>query len=184
MGTGRQRFHKRLRQLRFVRHDAAFAQRPGHIVQDAELARRHPYWGYTNAAGAFRADLRRERPFRTDMPGTEDKEWAWHWLQRGKVAVYSPELQVDHDHTKDSLGEIWTRATREWTGFSMYLPVERYPLPDALADVWRQGREHEYRHPMNWLRVATGVAGEWWTRGRAARARAGAARGRSSAAGS
>jgi rhamnosyltransferase len=138
----------------------------GRFVQDLEAAQRNPHWGYTNAAGAFRVDLWRDYPFRDDMPGTEDKEWAWHWLQRGKLAVFGPEMHVDHDHTKDSVREMWTRAAREWRGFAMYLPVERYPLGEAVGDAWREGRAHEYRHPLNWLRVASGVAGEWWIRRR------------------
>jgi rhamnosyltransferase len=141
----------------------------GRYVQDFEALGRHPTWGYTNAAGAFRTDLWREYPFRADMPGTEDKEWAWHWLKRGRVAVFGPEMQVDHDHTKDTVREQWTRATREWTGFAMYLPVERQPLREAVRAVWREGRAHEYRHPANWLRVAAAVAGEWWTRNRLTR---------------
>ena len=36
----------------------------------------YPRWGYSNAAGAFRAELWRERHFREDLPGAEDKEWA------------------------------------------------------------------------------------------------------------
>ena len=68
------------------------------IAQDAALARRRPEWGYSNAAGAFRAELWRRRPFRADLPGCEDKEWALHWLDEGYTCRVDPALVVDHDH--------------------------------------------------------------------------------------
>src|SRR4051794_30353428 len=86
----------------------------GRIRQDLELARRIPWWGYSNAAGAFRTELWRERPFREDMPGTEDKEWAWWWIRRGWVHVCGIDLVVDHDHSKDPVREIYERGRREW----------------------------------------------------------------------
>jgi rhamnosyltransferase len=149
----------------------------GRLEQDAELARRHPWSGYSNAAGAFRRELWEQYRFRPDMPGTEDKEWAWHWLQHGYVCVIAPELKVEHDHTKDPLRETWIRARREWTGYGMYMDLEPYPLRDALRD-WR-ANAHGFRHPLNIVREGVRVAGEW-----SVRSRGGSARGRSSAAGS
>src|SRR4051794_13293539 len=32
------------------------------VAQDAEMLERNPFWGYSNSAGAFRAELWRERP--------------------------------------------------------------------------------------------------------------------------
>jgi len=80
------------------------------ILQDAELARRHPFFGYSNASGGYRADLWRERPFREDMPFTEDKEWAWHWLSRGRLVALDPALITDHDHTLDPPLVCYRRA--------------------------------------------------------------------------
>ena len=65
----------------------------GRVVQDLDMARANPFWGYSNSSGAFRAELWRERPFREDMPGTEDKEWAWHWLQQGRGGGRRPDLR-------------------------------------------------------------------------------------------
>lgn len=111
------------------------ARLTGPLRQDLALGRRNPFWGYSNAAGAFRADLWRERPFLEDLPGTEDKEWAWHWLERGKVAVLDPELVVEHDHARDPLPECYRRARREWEGFAAYLELE--PLtPVSVARTW------------------------------------------------
>jgi rhamnosyltransferase len=134
----------------------------GRFVQDWETARRNPFWGYTNSAGGFRKELHARRPFREDMPFTEDKEWAWYWLQRGHVCVVGPDLAVDHDHTKDPVRETWTRARREWIGYGMYLELEPYPLRSALRD-WRS-QARGFRHPLNILREGVRVAGEWSAR--------------------
>ena len=144
----------------------------GRLRQDEAMARRNPFMGYSNAAGAFRRSLWEQYPFRPEMPGTEDKEWSWHWLQRGYVCVLGPDLTVDHDHTKDSVRDQWVRARREWIGFRMYLPdLPAYPLSRAARDAWAEGRRHRYRHPANWSRVAAAAAGQWWTRRRGAPAR-------------
>lgn len=88
------------------------------VVQDAELGRRHPEWGYSNAAGAFRAALWRERRFRADLPGCEDKEWSAYWLERGYLCLVDPALVVDHDHTHDPMWSIYARARREGEGLA------------------------------------------------------------------
>jgi rhamnosyltransferase len=93
---------------------------------DADAARAWPEWGYSNAAGAFRASLWRERPFREDLPACEDREWCRHWVleraERGYVCVLDPVLLVDHDHTHDPVLAIYRRARREAAGFAMFLP--------------------------------------------------------------
>jgi glycosyltransferase involved in cell wall biosynthesis len=116
-------------------HDGNELTRP--VLQDAALARRRPDWGYANAAGAFRADLWRRRPFRADLPGCEDKEWAWHWLQQGYSCVVDPALAVEHDHTHDSLRSIYRRARREAEGYAAFLDDPPGPAtPAALARAW------------------------------------------------
>lgn len=91
------------------------------VTQDAALYRRRPEWGYANGAGAFRAPLWRERPFRVDLPGCEDKEWAWHWLAQGQTCLIDPALAVEHDHTHDPVTEIYQRARREAAGYRAFL---------------------------------------------------------------
>jgi rhamnosyltransferase len=129
------------------------------FVLDWDTAQRHPQWGYTNSAGAFRRDLHEQHPFREDMPFTEDKEWAWHWLQRGWTCVVAPDLTVDHDHSKDPIRETWTRARAEWIGFGMYLDLPPYRLTDAFRDFRASARG--FRHPKNIAREAVRYAGVW-----------------------
>jgi rhamnosyltransferase len=114
----------------------------GPIVQDLALARTNPFWGYSNAAGGFRADLWRQRPFLEDLPGTEDKEWAWHWLSRGKLVVLDPALVVDHDHSRDPPLDCYRRAKREWQGYAAYLDLEPLTARDAARKWWTEQGVH------------------------------------------
>jgi rhamnosyltransferase len=113
------------------------------IVQDAALARRVPEWGYSNGAGAFRASLWRERPFRTDLTGCEDREWALHWLDQGYVAVLDPALVVDHDHTHDSPTAIYRRARREAQGFATYLDQPAQRPAELVREWWTDPRFYD-----------------------------------------
>jgi rhamnosyltransferase len=115
----------------------------GPLHQDETLARRRPEWGYSNAAGAFRASLWRQRPFRPDLPACEDKEWALHWLRRGYSCVIDPSLLVDHDHTHDPLGAIYARAQREAHAYGMFLDQTRYGPRELLGDWWCDQRWYD-----------------------------------------
>jgi rhamnosyltransferase len=132
------------------------------VYQDFGMAQANPLWGYSNAAGAFRAELWRQRPFREDMPGTEDKEWAWYWLSRGHVVVLAPDLAVEHSHARDPLPDCYRRARREWEGFASYLELEPATLVD-MARVW-WNRHELYSSPWRarcdpWR--AASLLGEW-----------------------
>jgi rhamnosyltransferase len=112
--------------------------------QDAALARRRPEWGYANGAGAFRASLWRQRPFRDDLPGCEDKEWALHWLEQGYVCRVDPALAVGHDHTHDSLRAIFRRARREERAYGAFLDGrEAYGLSELAKDWWSDLRWYD-----------------------------------------
>jgi rhamnosyltransferase len=115
----------------------------GPWVQDLAAARRQPTYGYSNAAGGFRLELWRQHPFREEMPGTEDKEWGWHWLNRGWTAIYDPALEVEHDHSHDPLPSVYERARREWVGFGMYLELPPYPLRALAREWWHELDGHE-----------------------------------------
>lgn len=115
------------------------------VRQDLALARRHPEWGYSNSAGAFRAELWRRRPFRADLPGCEDKEWALHWLGEGYSCVIDPALVPDHDHSHDPLKAIYRRARREAEGYAMFLGSSRAGQPGLLREWWSDRRFYDSR---------------------------------------
>ena len=132
------------------------------VLQDEEHARRHPFWGYSNPAGGFRADLWRERPWRADMPACEDKEWAWHWLQQGRLVRIDPELRVEHDHSHDPLKDVFDRSRREAVGYAMYLDLPALTVQGALKRWWadRDGHGSAARARLSPWRAAK-IAGEW-----------------------
>jgi rhamnosyltransferase len=106
------------------------------FVQDLELALREPTWGYSNSAGGYRKELWQQRHFREDMPFTEDKEWALHWLREGWSVVLDPALMVDHDHAHDPLPVMFRRARDLWIGLGMYVDLTPYPLGALVREWW------------------------------------------------
>jgi glycosyltransferase involved in cell wall biosynthesis len=133
------------------------------VVQDLELARAHPFWGYSNSAGAFRTDLWRERPFREDMPGTEDKEWAWHWLERGRLVVVDPSFATQHaGHHEEGPLAAYRRSRNVWRGFAMFLDLEPYDARDLARAWWTEldGYPTHLRARIGWRRAAN-LLGRW-----------------------
>jgi rhamnosyltransferase len=106
------------------------------LVQDLALSERLPFWGYSNAAGGFRAELWRRHPFDDRMPGTEDQAWARHWMREGYVVYVDPALWVDHDHSKDPLPSMFRRARREREGYEMFLDLPPVTLRSLLGEWW------------------------------------------------
>lgn len=143
-----------------------FAGRPlrGRIVQDRALAEAHPYWGYSNHAGAFRRSLWTSLPFRTDMPASEDKAWAWHWLAEGYVVVLGADLAVEHRHGREPLRRQYRRAYFDWQSHGMFRDVEPEPLRAVVGRWWtdREGYPGHLRarlSPLRMARLAGGYAG-------------------------
>jgi rhamnosyltransferase len=150
--------------------DPAGGRLHGPRVQDEDDALRHPYWGYSNSCGGFRLDLWRQRPFRDDMPGVEDKEWAWYWLRRGYVCVVDPALVVEHDHTDENVRERYDRWHREWLGLGMFVELPPYGVRHLAAEWWRgEGRRSRLRARLSPTRLAE-LAGTYMGRRAAVRA--------------
>ena len=127
------------------RHGPGFAPLEHGWLQDIDAARRDPFWGYSNSAGGFRAALWRERPFREDMPGTEDREWAWHWMERGWLVAIDPALAVEHDHSAEGLAASYRRYRRELEGYGLFLDLPPQGLRDVAREWWREQGYHRSR---------------------------------------
>lgn len=146
-------------------HDWAGTPLRAPVRQDAALARAQPFWGYSNGAGAFRASLWRERGFREDLPGSEDREWALWALDRGHVCLLDPALAVDHDHSRDSLAQSFRRYAREARGDRAFLDLPAYGARDVAREWWSDQGWHRSRARarLDPRRVAR-LAGKWWGR--------------------
>ena len=139
---------------------------------DHSIASVNPFWGYSNGAGGFRTALWRRRAFWEEMPGSEDKDWAWHWLTAGYVFTVDPDLVVDHNHSRDPPIDCFRRARREWTGFGMFINVEPLGLLELASRWWRpEPQRAHWRSRCDPWRAAL-LVGEW-----AGRRRSGAAPG-------
>ena len=139
------------------------------IRQDAAMLRAAPHWGYSNGAGAFRRSLWELRPFRADMPGTEDREWSLWALERtpGTVCILDPALAVEHDHARDPFRVAFRRYAREARGYAMFLGDDLPPYGlGAFAREWwtdQGGHRSRLRARLDPKR-AVRLAGKWWGR--------------------
>ena len=79
------------------------------------------YFGFNNSNGAVRRDIWESFPFKEEMPGSEDKEWALRVLSEGHLLVHDSEAFVIHRHD-DSMRQAWWRAHRELLGYKYFLP--------------------------------------------------------------
>jgi glycosyltransferase involved in cell wall biosynthesis len=147
-------------------HDWASAPMRAAVRQDAALAVAHPLWGYSNGAGSFRRALWGERPFREDLPGSEDREWAlWALRERGLVCVLDPALAVEHDHSRDGLRASFARYAREARGDVQFLDLPPYGARVALHEWWADQGWHRSRARARLdPRRASRLAGRWWGR--------------------
>jgi rhamnosyltransferase len=138
------------------------------VVQDLRLAEAYPLWGYSNSSGAFRTELWRERPFRPELPGTEDKEWAWHWLHRDRLVVIDPRLATEHSHHDEGPLATYQRSYNEWAGYASFLELEHYGAGALLREWWSElgGYRSHLRARIGWRRAAR-LLGKW--RGRRVR---------------
>lgn len=143
-------------------HDWAGRPLAERVRQDAALALAHPRWGYSNGAGAFRRSLWEQRPFREDLPGSEDREWALWALEQGHVCVLDPALAVDHDHARDGLVASFRRYAREARGDAQFLELPRFrPVHEWWTDQgWHRSRARARLDPRRMARLA----GTWWGR--------------------
>ena len=145
--------------------DERFRPLPGPVRQDLARLEAWPFWGYSNAAGAFRASLWERRPFREDLPGCEDREWSRWALGEGYVCVLDPALVVEHDHSSDPLRVCFERYRREHAGFAAFLDLPPYGVPDLAREWWSDQGGHRSRARARLdPRRAARLGGKWWGR--------------------
>ena len=132
------------------------------LLQDRAHAQWCPFYGYSNAAGAFRRALWERRPFDEALAASDDKEWAWHWLSEGMLVRLDPALAVQHSHADEGPLRTFRRARGDFAATRAFRPVQQVPAGAALLEWWRGPHAHAsaLRARLDPRRAAM-LAGKW-----------------------
>jgi rhamnosyltransferase len=133
------------------------------FYQDAAHAHANPFWGFSNHASSWRAEVWEELPFDERIDYAEDREWSWRVLDAGWVIVFDPELWVDISHMWRSSSEFFRRELRAARAIATFASLPPYRLSDAVREWWGQipqDRRPALYHRLNYRRAA-GLAGKY-----------------------
>ncbi|GAA2030207.1 glycosyltransferase [Pseudokineococcus marinus] len=122
------------------------------------------WWGFTNHASAWAAEVWREHPFDERLTATEDKEWSWRVVTGDRYLVVDPALVVPGAHRRDrGIRSYYRRLVKEQTSVAHLRPVPPYGLLDAARDLRRPVGEVPYLSGAGpWGRTrAVEVAARW-----------------------
>ena len=111
---------------------------PGGVVyQDLDMLRHDPFWGFTNHASSWRAEVWEKFPFDSARAGAEDKEWAARVLGAGYLIVLDPALDVATDHRfAQGVLDFYRRQRRDTRWVAEFAGSEPYGVRDLLSDWW------------------------------------------------
>ncbi|WP_432547376.1 glycosyltransferase [Kineococcus sp. SYSU DK004] len=102
---------------------------------DHEYLTRYRYWGFTNTASAWRAEVWRAHPFDETLVATEDQEWSWRAVADGGWFVADPQLVVSGSHRRRAgLRAYHRRMVAEIRALEHVRPLAPYPLHRAARD--------------------------------------------------
>jgi rhamnosyltransferase len=105
------------------------------LHQTLEQAMRHPYWGFSNTASSWRADVWEQLPFDEALPACEDKEWAFRVLASGWTIAVDPQLTVSDSHRREKgLRDLYRRTRREAEAMASFAPIP----PPTLGGFMRE----------------------------------------------
>jgi rhamnosyltransferase len=113
----------------------------GVFFQGSAELRAHPYWGYSNTAGSWRAEVWERFPFDESLDAAEDREWSWRVLESGYVIAMDPALEVASDHRRSAgLRQLYNRYRKEAEAIAGFAADRPYPIGAAVRDWWRVQR--------------------------------------------
>ncbi|WP_432508834.1 glycosyltransferase family 2 protein [Kineococcus auxinigenes] len=102
---------------------------------DREYFARHRYWGYTNTAGAWRAEAWQVHRFDESLVASEDQEWSWRLVADGGHVLVDPALAVSGSHRRSAgLQAYHRRMVAEIRALEHMRPLRPYGVLDGLAD--------------------------------------------------
>jgi hypothetical protein len=123
-----------------------------------------PNWGFSAAAGGWRAATWARSPFPETAP--EDRIWGWRVVRDGAVLVVDPFLQLEGPPPYPvGARSIFRRTADEWAGLlAAGAPIAAPSLREALAAWWRHA-ESSVAAPLalqrlNYFRLAREL-GRW-----------------------
>jgi rhamnosyltransferase len=134
------------------------------FYQDAMHARAHPWWGFSNHASSWRAELWERFPFDEQIEAGEDREWAIRVLQAGWVIAVDPALWVQMSHVwRSGLRGFYRRRRREARAMAAVVPEHRYGLRECVREWWHGMPDHRHSallYRLDYRRMA-GLAGKY-----------------------
>lgn len=135
----------------------------GVVHQDAALFHSNPFWGFSNHASSWRAEVWREFPFDESVPAAEDKEWSQRVLDAGWVIALDPGLAVETQHRFDRGPLAFYRLRRrDVQAVASFCDLPRYGGRDFLREWWNppsDGRSRTRLRLSPWHMAA--VAGKY-----------------------
>ncbi len=135
---------------------------PEPFLQDEAHARADPYWGFSNHASAWRAEVWRRFPFDERLGYAEDKEWALRVLSAGYRIAFDPEMFVDMSHQwRQGFAQYYRRQREAARALQSFTTLPAYGLREFLAEWWDGPPDPRppWRRRLNPLRTA-GLVGK------------------------
>ena len=109
------------------------------FVQDSTYLRMYPWWGFSNHASSWRADIWESYPFNEALDYAEDREWAKRVLESGYVLVFDPELWIDVSHIwRNGVRNFYTRQRRARASMDTFLDMGPYGWRQFVYDWWNR----------------------------------------------
>jgi rhamnosyltransferase len=134
------------------------------LYQEADHARAHPWWGFSNHASSWRASVWEEFPFDEEIEASEDREWAFRVLDAGWVIAIDPRLWVGMSHVwRSGVRSYYRRRRREARALARATSLPAYGLADLVGEWWTalpDTRHAPILHRFDYRRMA-GLAGKY-----------------------
>ena len=133
------------------------------FLQDAAHARAHPYWGFSNHASSWRADVWAQHPFDETLDACEDKAWAWRVMDDGWLIAVDPGLEISKRHRQAAgVRALYRRSRREAEALGRVMDLPPRGIGSAVRAWWEVPRDGRpaVRHRLNYFRMAE-AAGRW-----------------------
>ncbi len=99
----------------------------------------NPFWGFSNHASSWRADIWRDEPFNESLVASEDFEWSDRVRALGFAIVFDPALTIPGDHrTAQGPVALYRRSYREFLGTAACRRIEPSTLRRSLMEWWSE----------------------------------------------